>query len=770
MKKTRTLTSWLLVVVMLTSLLTIPASAAEEGAQLKFTYPETIVQEEVTVELYQGFPTSGSATLSKMIEDKLLTAVEPQSDGSYIITQPGTYSYHISGDGYYNILKLFNVTEADIETGTISIEVVGGPLGPDGYQPTVKPEKAPDSYVMDNRDAMLVIWPDEVLQQHFTVDPKNYQTPAFDGTDAAHQFTSQEELMSFLRDRDSKCSYMHLYSAGTTPNYKFDIPLTIFTNTQIPSGSTLEQAAALVRANGKPTVWYQTQIHPNEPAAGEGALVVIDDFINDAEARALLDQINVVIVPRINPDGSYLFSRATYGGFDMNRDHMSLKAAELAQLHTAYRLFMAEVVIDGHEFTFYGANTEGYMNNADDLETTPATSLNHDPAITELGLKMTAYTFEQAEDAGLRVYHYGTTVNNPIGRAYFGLYNCLSFLVETRGIGAGKTNFERRVFSQETAMLSYMTYTAQHAQEIKDTVAAARAKVVEKGKTYSESELLALHQIASGNTKTDYDGNRVRYNLDGSLKDENRNKLNLNDTMVRSRTRPTAYVIPKDLENLDKVLYILDNQGAEYYELEANSSADLKQYYYVDEYTYNDRKMGFTAGLRAETETVFEDGAVVIPMDQVAGNVIAMLMEPDVNDSNGYDGSLVQYGVIAYDTATGNFPIYRFEGNNPREVLVSNAPADVPAPEPEPEPKPEPKPEPIPEPEPAPAPQPEPVPQPDPAPANTYTVQINDSLWKIAQKYLGSGLRWKEIYEANRDSIRTSNFIQVGQVLVLPAR
>ena len=41
---------------------------------------------------------------------------------------------------------------------------------------------------------------------------------------------------------------------------------------------------------------------------------------------------------------------------------------------------------------------------------------------------------------GLRVYHYGQTANNPIGRAYFGLYDCLSFLVETRGIGAGKTN------------------------------------------------------------------------------------------------------------------------------------------------------------------------------------------------------------------------------------------------------------------------------------------------------------------------------------------
>ncbi|MEY8402641.1 LysM peptidoglycan-binding domain-containing protein [Oscillospiraceae bacterium 44-34] len=748
MKKTRILTSWLVVLAMAASLLTIPASAADKSAQLKFTYPETIVQEDVTVELYQGFPTSSSAALEKMVEDQILTAIQPQEDGTFAITQPGTYSYHISGDGYYNILKLFNVTQADIDAGTISIEVTGGLLGSDGYQPTVKPEKAPDSYVMDNRDAMLVIWPNEILQQRFTVDPQGYQSPAFDGTDAVHQFTSQDELMSFLQDRSGKCDYMHLYSAGTTPNYQFDIPLTIFTNTQIPVGSTLEQAAALVRDNGKPTVWYQTQIHPNEPAAGEGALVVIDDFINDADTRALLDDINVVIVPRINPDGSYLFSRATYGGFDMNRDHMSLKAAELAQLHTAYRLFMAEVVIDGHEFTFYGANADGYMNNADDLETTPATSLNDDPAVTALALKMCAYTFDQAEDAGLRVYHYGTTVNNPIGRAYFGLYNCLSFLVETRGIGAGKTNFERRVFSQETAMLSYMTYTAEHAQEIKDTVAAARAAVIEQGKTFDETELLALHQVASGNTQTEYDGNRVRYNLDGSLKDENRNKLNLNDTIVRGRARPTAYVIPKNIANLDKILYILDNQGAEYYDLEPNSSANLKQYYYVDEYTYNERKMGFTADLRDEAKTVFENGAVVIPMDQVAGNVIAMLMEPDVNDSNGYDGSLVQYGVIAYDEATNNFPIYRYEGDNPRTVLVSNAPDVTPEPEP----------------------QPEPEPDPDPAPVGTYTVQAGDSLWRIAQKHLGSGSRWNDIYEANRDTIRDPNFIRIGQVLNIPAR
>ena len=163
----------------------------------------------------------------------------------------------------------------------------------------------------------------------------------------------------------------------------------------------------------------------------------------------MLDDINVVVVPRINPDGSYLFTRATYQGFDMNRDHMALKAPELAYLHTAYRYFMPEVAIDFHEFGFYGVTEDGYMRNADDLQVTPATSLNDDERVTQLGLDAVDALHRNAEDSGLRVYHYGITVNNPIGRAYYGLYNSLSVLVETRGIGGGATYFPRREYSQK---------------------------------------------------------------------------------------------------------------------------------------------------------------------------------------------------------------------------------------------------------------------------------------------------------------------------------
>lgn len=47
----------------------------------------------------------------------------------------------------------------------------------------------------------------------------------------------------------------------------------------------------------------------------------------------------------------------------------------------------------------------------------------------------------------------------------------------------------------------------------------------------------------------------------------------------------------------------------------------------------------------------------------------------------------------------------------------------------------------------------------------TYTVKKGDTLWDIAKKYLGSGSRWKEIYNL---SGLTSQTIYAGQKLKIP--
>lgn len=52
----------------------------------------------------------------------------------------------------------------------------------------------------------------------------------------------------------------------------------------------------------------------------------------------------------------------------------------------------------------------------------------------------------------------------------------------------------------------------------------------------------------------------------------------------------------------------------------------------------------------------------------------------------------------------------------------------------------------------------------------TYTVKKGDSLWNIAQKFLGKGSRWQEIYKLNKDVVGSDpNLIYPGQTFVLPS-
>lgn len=55
------------------------------------------------------------------------------------------------------------------------------------------------------------------------------------------------------------------------------------------------------------------------------------------------------------------------------------------------------------------------------------------------------------------------------------------------------------------------------------------------------------------------------------------------------------------------------------------------------------------------------------------------------------------------------------------------------------------------------------------AAAKTYTVRSGDNLYRIAEKALGDGDRWQDIYQANRDALESPDSIRVGQTLKLPS-
>ena len=52
--------------------------------------------------------------------------------------------------------------------------------------------------------------------------------------------------------------------------------------------------------------------------------------------------------------------------------------------------------------------------------------------------------------------------------------------------------------------------------------------------------------------------------------------------------------------------------------------------------------------------------------------------------------------------------------------------------------------------------------------AQWHTVVSGDNLSKIAKKFYGDANRWKDILEANKDSVKDPNAIRVGLELVIP--
>ncbi|HEY1110006.1 MAG TPA: LysM peptidoglycan-binding domain-containing protein, partial [Opitutaceae bacterium] len=52
--------------------------------------------------------------------------------------------------------------------------------------------------------------------------------------------------------------------------------------------------------------------------------------------------------------------------------------------------------------------------------------------------------------------------------------------------------------------------------------------------------------------------------------------------------------------------------------------------------------------------------------------------------------------------------------------------------------------------------------------ARMHVVTEGDSLTRLSVRYYGTGNRWQEIYEANREQLRGENSLRPGQRLRIP--
>lgn len=346
-----------------------------------------------------------------------------------------------------------------------------------------------------------------------------YNTPGLQA--GRTSFSSAAEVQAWLRDQAASASRTAGVRAAVLPIGRSQRGESI--DALVLARAPGTDPAAL-QANGKPTVLLVGQQHGNEPAGSEALLVVARELAQGL-LQPVLERINVVIVPRANPDGAASDQRVTAGGLDMNRDHLLLNTPEAQALARLTRDYRPTVVVDAHEYTVVGRYLEkfGTVQKFDAL-LQYATTANLPEFLTKAAEEWYRRPLLAAlKGQGLSTEWYYTTSTDlqdkkismggaqpDTGRNVHGLKNMVSLLIETRGVGIGTLHIQRRVHTHVTAITSVLASTAQRAGElgqlrpyIDKEVSALACKgeaVVEAAATPAQYELLMLDP-ASGADK-----------------------------------------------------------------------------------------------------------------------------------------------------------------------------------------------------------------------------------------------------------------------------
>ncbi|MGG1574827.1 M14 family metallopeptidase [Fictibacillus sp. NRS-1165] len=492
----------------------------------------------------------------------------------------------------------------------------------------------------------------------FPKPAEQFSTPAFEK--GRLPFTSQEEMLSFIKKLDNKNKYVTLKSIGKSMEGR-DLPILFFSK---------DNPDKIKNNKKKPLIWIQGQIHGNEPAAGESVLVTAQKLAQGKMGN-VLDKVNVAIVPRVNPDGSYYFKRQIATNLDANRDYMKVEYPEVQAVHRAVNEYKPDVVLDAHEYTvnsplFKKFGEQGSVSSYDLLissaknlnipeqlrKTSDNLVLNKvNQALDQKKLSHHDYYTLDTDDDGQLVATEGSTETR-IGRNALGLKNTLTYLIETRGINIGRADFNRRVYAQATAQENFIKTTAAYSSKIKTLVTNATRDVVDKGNKANDKDSIVVkseNKRVPGQQLEVVDlAQAKKVNIPIVWEDSTEAYPTL------ERERPTAYIMPPAYHSIARKLELL---GVHVQKLQKPASKSVERYKVTGKKVSTTLENGhYTNEVTTDVkETVrsFPAGSYVFSMAQPNANFIALALEPESIDS------YVTFNFIPTD-AGEELPIYRY--------------------------------------------------------------------------------------------------------------
>lgn len=431
------------------------------------------------------------------------------------------------------------------------------------------------------------------------------------------------------------------------------------------------QALHFSRGAGRPVVLLLGQQHGDEPAGAEALLLVARQLAQSGLAHsdlaAVLDHIDVLLLPRANPDGAEWASRVATNGFDINRDHLLLRTPEAQALAKLVRLHRPIVVVDSHEHTVVGRYREKFNAvQRNDMLLQYAMAANLVPSLSRAsedwfrqpiavalqreGLRSEWYYTNSTAPENLRLSMGG--VQPDTGRNVNGLRNAVSLLLESRGVGIGRLHLARRIHSHVVAVRAVLESAAAHAGELTAMQRAADAElaaaacrgtmVVSATTTPTRRELLMLDPVTGADKPLQVD-------WDSALQLRN----------VVERSRPCGYWLAAGETQAVERLRAL---GLKVHTLSAGQTLQAEAWVERARGEMARPDVRGTAADGAQTirrvvvslaarEHRAEPGSHFVPLDQPYANLAVAALEPDTQSSYYANRLIEDLGAVLRVTA-----------------------------------------------------------------------------------------------------------------------
>jgi hypothetical protein len=487
------------------------------------------------------------------------------------------------------------------------------------------------------------------------------QTPA-EAVDFSQGGTLYDPLMEFVWELDAQSELMSVQKLTQTLMGR-DVVLCILSNPPIFRPED-------VLKSGKPVVLIVNNVHGGEVAGKDASMAVMRDLVQ-GDLRPLLDDVVVLNIPTINPDGAEVRRRTNEQNFDMNRDYLKLESQEIGALVTqVLNVWQPDIWVDTHHggSAPYTLTFQTNMNPAADQD---LVRFGNEEILSRVRQALRAEDYDGFWYSGAGqvdgVDGWRPTSVEPRKQHVYGAFaNIIGFLYETpsgshRVVDNGtrvveipaEERYRHQVRGQYLGQRELVRFAADRAADLKQVIGNAKTRAVARGHDDADNDQVVLEYrqvnkgnedfwIRTGGGRGGRGGGRAGAGQAGAQPQQppqpvtydlvNRPVFTKFEP-TRTTTRPWGYLLPRGAVTLVPVL--LDQQIT-VQRLTEPISVEVEVYYATevtaDQYFQGHYLRDVTAVKRTENLEL-PAGTLFVPSGQARSNLISYLLEPETNDN-----------------------------------------------------------------------------------------------------------------------------------------